>query len=76
MNLSSLMSFVLLESEVRHGLDVSSEVLVLRPHWRRVVRAGQALLGQVGLVGRRRRPGAQEYGLELPGLSLDPLNIL
>ena len=66
----------LLESEVGHGLDVGSEVLVLRPHWRGVVSAGQALLGQVGLVGGRRRPGARKDGLELSRLSLDPLNIL
>ena len=67
---------ILLESEVGHGLDVGSEVLVLRPHRRGVVSAGQTLLRQVGVVGRRRRPGTCEDGLELPGLSLDPLDIL
>ena len=67
---------ILLESEVGHGLDVGSEVLVLRPHRRGVVSAGQTLLRQVGVVGRRWGPGTCEDGLELPGLSLDPLDIL
>ena len=51
-------------------------MLVLRPDRRGIVSAGQTLLRQVGLVGGRGRPRAAEDGLELPRLSLNPLDVL